>query len=151
MMAVVAGVMLTWAMGPAPAQPNNMSPRSAMKEYAPPAVPKGPTAQQLVVRLFLMTGLTVTGAGVVIWLARRGQRGGGNAHPGGGSLEVIESITLEGQASVHLIRAEESTFLLSADARGLTSLTPLTEPFEQILDGLQGEETQTELPSLGVR
>lgn len=151
MMVVVAGMMLTWASSPSPAQTNRPTVESAMKEYAPPTLPRGPTARQLLVRLFLMTGLTITGAGVVIWLARRGQRGNTTTPAGGGSLEVLESITLEGQASVHLIRAEDTTFLLGADARGLTSLTPLTEPFENILDGLQEEETQQELPSLGLR
>lgn len=107
----------------------------AALQYTPPAAPAAPSAMGLVLRLVGLTLALLALCGVVLWLARRGNRLPGD-QDAAGRMQHNGTLVLDRRSAVHMIRVDGQTIAVTTDATGLRSVVVLAEPFDSELDAV---------------
>jgi hypothetical protein len=110
------------------------SPVDSALKYTPPEVPAAPDPAGLLFRLIGLTAGLLVLCGVVIWMAKRGNKLAGLKGDGGGRIRHEGSLNLDRRSAVHIIRVDEQTIAVTTDASGLRSVVVLSEPFERVLE-----------------
>ncbi len=101
--------------------------------YTPPAAPTPPDPANLLTRLLLMTTGVMVLCAVVLWLARRAQRGPTGKGDPTGRFQLDGSLAIDRRSAVHLIRVDGQAVAVTTDATGLRSITLLSESFDTTL------------------
>ena|SRR6266851_6677987 len=145
---VSALLMLILAVSPSaafaePSPPDAKSgAMSGPVNYAPPALPEAPAPGAMLLRLGLATGFVLVLCVTAMLLAyRRAKALEGKT--GGGKLQLVESLSLGGGSSLHLIRSAGQRFVVAVNRSGLQSLVPLSESFEETFDSLRADPLET--------
>ncbi len=101
--------------------------------YAPPQAPAAPSPGPVLVRLFGMTTFVLLLCAGMIWFLRYIQRPRLSVAASTGKMRLLESTTLNGRCSVHLILVGGSRVLAAVDASGFKSCQLVPEQFEAVL------------------
>lgn len=108
--------------------------------YTPPAAPAAPSITGLLLRLVALTATMLGLCGLVLWLARRGQRRPTTADAAG-RMTHEGTLTLDRRCAVHLIRVDGQEVAVTTDATGLRSVVVLSEPFEAAVNAAVALQT----------
>ena len=103
-------------------------------KYTPPDAPVAPDPAGLLFRLIGLTAALLLFCGVILWLAKRGNRLTGTKGEGGGRIRHEGTLNLDRRSAVHIITVDGQTVAVTTDASGLRSIVVLSEPFEKVLD-----------------
>jgi flagellar biogenesis protein FliO len=142
LVAVTAGLVLPQLMPAAPASakiaPANSRTNPNDLTYNPPALPEGPSARAMLLRLGLGTAVVLGLAVGTIWVSKRWLSGPPAAPGGTAHLRLVESLPLGNRCCVHLLHVAGRAVLVGMDGSGLKELLPLPESFAGALGDAQG-------------
>lgn len=106
--------------------------KAAKVEYTPASWPTAPSETTLLTRLALVTLLTLSVAGVVLYFIRRATRVPGIAPDKNVSMTVVGTASLGSGCTLHLLQVEQGYVVVGADRTGLKAIQPI-EQFEDFL------------------
>ncbi|HEV3437248.1 MAG TPA: flagellar biosynthetic protein FliO [Gemmata sp.] len=116
------------------------TPTDSVLKYTPPTAPVAPNPANLLLRLIGLTAALLVLCGVVIWLAKRGNRLTNTKGNSAGRLRHEGTLALDRRSAVHLIWVDGQTVAVTTDASGLRSIVVLSEPFDKALDEAEQRE-----------
>jgi hypothetical protein len=102
-------------------------------DYQPPEWPGAPSANQLLVRLGLLTLGVLACAAVVLVYARR-NLAAQTTQPNGQAPTVVASVPLAGRCALHLLQVEQTGFVVATDPGGLKAVHLLPESFDELVE-----------------